>query len=176
MKALNYLATSTTDNHSDAESLECLHYPDGQDKDEVDHFALHDFRPGLARDHDDLHHGGRSRSNSNSSGSGPSTSGASPTAAPSSSGAGSPTSRRQRKCSIGGRFYKTSLNSGEFPCKSEVKRKLSDGHVHWADEFHKDLTRCHPRKQYSRHPSHLAHHVKPILKPNSGEDAELDDC
>ncbi|XP_076441475.1 uncharacterized protein LOC143280636 [Babylonia areolata] len=171
-KALNYLASSSSENvqsdgGSGSSSCECLHCGgprSSRDKDD-DHFTL-GFRRGLTRDRDDDPHSSGSSSSISSSprsdagGHCPPHSGTA-TASSSSHSPASPKRPRERKCSIGGRFYKT--GNSEFG-KIEPRRKLSDGHVHWADEFHKELIRCHPRKSYSRHPSHLSSQVKPILK------------
>ncbi|KAL8570026.1 hypothetical protein ACOMHN_036303 [Nucella lapillus] len=167
VKAMSYLAASSSENvQSDSDSCgtcsRCAGSPD--EKDDDDHFTL-GFRRGLTRDHDDLHSSisssprGSDSGNSHGAAASPS-----PTLTPSLSltTPSSPRRARERKCSIGGRFYKTGTGS-EFS-KIEPKRKLSDGHVHWADEFHKELTRCNPRKSYSRHPSHVSSQVKPILK------------
>ena len=84
---------------------------------------------------------------------------------------------RQRKFSIGSMTYHKATGQGQGHSPHKVKRKLSDGHVHWADEFQKDLARTHPRKHYTRHPSHCPHSVKPILKHDDHENEhEIDDC
>lgn len=80
-------------------------------------------------------------------------------------------------------------SSSDLPCEGEAaktgsdegrsearaKRKLSDGHVHWADEFRKELTRCNPRKSYTRHPSLHQLQVKPILKATTEDSTSQGD-
>ncbi|XP_070195588.1 uncharacterized protein [Littorina saxatilis] len=150
-KALDYLSSS-----ADSGSGSCLHSPSSsptiKDEDEMDtdNFSL-SFRPGLT--HDDIH--------SSFSSGGSSSRGSDVTSTHSSA---SSTLHRERKLSIGCKAYQH--KTGSDP---RVRRKLSDGHVHWADEFQKDLTRSHPRKQYSRHPSHQTGQVKPILKSTSAD-------
>lgn len=180
MKALSYLASSTDSNldgtyHSDEGSCSCLHCHSSEEA-EDEHFAMN-FRPGLT--HDDL------RGGSSSGGCSTTTGSSSSSGTRSSSPAGrDPTARRHsvshtptctaprtRKYSIGSKSYAgAATGSGEAAGaggQTRVRRKLSDGHVHWADEFQKDLTRCHPRKSYSRHPPVQTPLVKPILKPNA---------
>jgi hypothetical protein len=82
---------------------------------------------------------------------------------------------RHRKFSIGSLAYGHATHGkGAEGHKPHVRRK-SDGHVHWADEFQKDLARLHPRKTYSRHPSHCSANVRPILKSKPSEEFG-DDC
>lgn len=153
-------------------------------KEEDDQFR---FRPGLAVDEDGSpdrsgNHNSNSSSSSSPSGTEPATVGrrravslGGPWESASASAAGNAAaSTRQRKLSIGSLAY-GKLGVGDPGSTSKVKRKLSDGHVHWADEFQKDLTRTHPRKTYSRHPSHSTASVKPILKAQQ-EHGGADDC
>ncbi|KAK3803832.1 hypothetical protein RRG08_029426 [Elysia crispata] len=51
--------------------------------------------------------------------------------------------------------------------------KVSDGHVHWADECKRELTRFRPRKQYTRRPSINQTPIKSILKNGSEESLVL---
>ncbi|KAL8600767.1 hypothetical protein ACOMHN_055962 [Nucella lapillus] len=152
LKALSYLAVSA-DSGSSPRPCSCLHCPSSEDdKLDDDHFST-GFRPGLALED---HHGYNASGETNSQYS------ASP-----------PTSSDHFPDDKNGARRK-SLQVGEgsdASRKPSIKRKMSDGHVHWADEFQKDLTRCRPRKAYTRHPSIQVAQIKPILKANP-EDGE----
>ncbi|XP_076462455.1 uncharacterized protein LOC143294834 [Babylonia areolata] len=148
MKALSYLASSAESSSEDMH-CSCLHYPPAQGKLDEDHFST-GFRPGLTLDD---HHGFGACSEVSSLSQYSSS-------APSSSG-----HLRDHKDGTGSKGgLKTGSNDASG--KHHLKRRMSDGHVHWADEFQKDLTRCRPRKSYTRHPSLHVPHIKPILKAN----------
>ena len=161
MKALNYLASSTAANldgtyHSDEGSCVCLHCLSSEEAEDED-FTM-SFRPGLTHDL----HGSSSSNHGATSGRG-----RDPAARRHSTSSHPSLESRVRKGSIGSKSC-VAAGGGEGG-QPRVRRKLSDGHVHWADEFHKDLARCHPRKAYNRHPPQQTPLVKPILKPNSGD-------
>jgi len=67
----------------------------------------------------------------------------------------------------GTRRLNTRRHSDGMLLKGHIKMNDSDSHVHWADDDHKELTRCRPRKRYSRHPAGRHTPVKSILKPSS---------
>ncbi|GFR89675.1 hypothetical protein ElyMa_006130700 [Elysia marginata] len=77
--------------------------------------------------------------------------------------------------SIDGKFPGNRLKNRRFSDGMLLKKnmKVSDGHVHWADECKKELTRFRPRKQYTRRPSITQIPVKSILKNGSEESLVL---
>ncbi|RUS85157.1 hypothetical protein EGW08_007061 [Elysia chlorotica] len=76
---------------------------------------------------------------------------------------------------IDGKLVGSRLKNRRFSDGMLLKKnmKVSDGHVHWADECKKELTRCRPRKQYTRRPSISQTPIKSILKNGSEESLVL---
>ena len=129
----------------------CMHCTSSPGRSKLDEDFTLGFRPGLILDD---HHAASSE-------------------IPSSHSSGQHTEDRHSGVSSKAAAASSSTGNSETrKLKRRVKRKRMDGHVHWADEFQKDLTRCHPRKSYNRHPPHHTPSVKPILKV-SHEDCEM---
>lgn len=159
LKALEYLSSMEQEHSEDAQCT-CAHCHSSEDEEDSASF-FRGFRPGLTQD--------------------------SPCGSGSLSASGlddssalrlehAQTGAVSRKCAE--REKSKSLESVECgKTTSRAKRKLSDGHVHWADEFQKELTRCHPRKTYTRHPSHMSsQQVKPILKAAGDSEPDCAQC